>query len=265
MLICPKCNEILKKEVKRFICTQNHAYDISKTSHINLLKSSKTGDEIGDNKEMVRARTNFLSKDWYLPLAEKLCELTYKKQGCVYIDCGCGQGYYTKKISENLQNSICFATDISKNAVIHASKQDKITQYFVGSVFDLPIKNQSIDVLTSIFSPLATDEFYRILKPDGCAVIVVSGENHLFELKEKVYENPYKNDENKHNFGDFILKSKEKVTYITKIEENSDIKHLFHMTPYAFKTSKEDILKLEDLSNLNVTFDFAIYILEKKS
>lgn len=261
MLICPICKKELNKYEKSYKCEKNHCFDIAKSSHINLLLSKKSGDDIGDNKEMVLARTKFLNKDFYKPLADKVYEILPKKENISYLDCGCGQGYYTSKISEKLINSKAFATDISKNAITYASKQDKKAEYFVGSVFDLPIKNESIDILTSLFSPLAIDEFKRVITKDGSIIIVVSGENHLFELKENIYENPYKNDENKHNFGDLVVKSKEKLTYKVCIEENEDIKQLFYMTPYAFKTSKEDMLKLDNLCNLEVTLDFAIYIL----
>lgn len=261
MLICPNCKENLEKKEKNYTCINNHSFDISKSSHINLLVSKKSGDTIGDNKEMVQARTEFLNKDFYKPLANKLCEILSTKTGDLFLDCGCGQGYYTKKMSEYKANFL--ATDISKHAVIHASKNDKNTVYFVGNVFDLPIKENSIDALTSIFAPFSIEEFYRVLKSDGLAIIVVSGNEHLFELKEKVYENPYKNDENKYDFGNFIIKSKQNLTYKVTIELNSDIKHLFYMTPYAFKTSVEDVKKLDKLKNLEITLDFAIYILEK--
>ncbi|MFI3226107.1 MAG: methyltransferase domain-containing protein [Clostridia bacterium] len=263
MLICPKCKEKLTQEEKRYLCQNGHSFDISKSSHINLLISSKSGDDIGDNKEMVRARTNFLSRDYYKPLADKLCEIISVEENISYLDCACGQGYYTKKIANSLKNSRSFATDISKHAVIYASKQDKNTQYFVGSVFDLPIQTDSIDALTSIFAPTANEEFARILSDKGRAIIVVAGNEHLFELKAKVYDNPYKNDEDKHDFHNFVVKDKIKVTYKACIEQNEDIKHLFHMTPYAFKTSKEDALKLDSLENLEVTLDFAIFVLEK--
>lgn len=264
MLICPNCKENITKVDGRFLCQNGHSYDISKSSHTNLLISSKSGDEIGDNKEMVRARTSFLSKDYYKPLADTLSDIISKREGITYLDCGCGQGYYTKKIGNSLKNSVSYGTDISKHAVIYASKQDKNTQYFVGSVFDLPIKTGSIDLLTSIFAPSATDEFLRVLKKDGNAIIVVAGNEHLFELKAKVYEKPYKNDEDKYIFDGFEVKSKEKLKYNVCIELNEDIKHLFQMTPYAFKTSKEDARKLDNLENLDVTLDFVIYILQPK-
>ncbi len=265
MLICPNCRKILNKTEGKYVCKKNHSFDISKSSHINLLITNKHGDNIGDSKEMVRARAEFLDKGYYRPLAEKICKLLPQKENITYLDCGCGQGFYSKIISNNLKNSIAYATDISKHAVIHASKRDKNTQYFVGNVFDLPILEASVDLLTCIFAPLANVEFERVLKHRGSAIIVVAGSEHLFELKEAVYATPYKNDEDKHDFHGLQIVKKEKLSYKATIETNEDIKNLFSMTPYAMKTSKEDMKKLDSLSDFEVTLDFVIYILQKQS
>lgn len=261
MLICPICKSDILKTEKIYKCENNHCFDISKAGHSNFLTSSKSGDSIGDNKEMVVARTNFLNNDYYKKLADFLYELIDKKGN--YLDCGCGQGYYTQKISSNPLILDSFGTDISKNAVMYASKQDKKTKYFVSSVFDLPIKENSIDFLTSLFAPSAHDEFLRVLKKDGIAIIVTPGTEHLFELKQKIYENPYKNEEDKHDFSAFQKITRHKLKYKVCINENEDIKQLFYMTPYSFKTSKEDILKLDSLKNLEVTLDFSINMLQK--
>lgn len=263
MLICPNCNEILAQNNRQFSCVNNHSFDISKFSHINLLISNKKGEDFGDNKEMVTARTNFLNQDFYKPLADFLAKKISQLQNITLLDSGCGQGYYTKIISNSLENSQIYATDISKHAVIHGAKNDKNSTYFVSSVFNLPIKSSSIDVITSIFAPLALDEFSRVLALDGKVFVVVAGENHLIELKNAIYNEAYKNDENKYIFDNFKILNKEKLTYNVNIKENTDIKHLFSMTPYAFKTSIEDTKKLDTLSNLDLTLDFAIYTLVK--
>ena len=44
--------------------------------------------------------------------------------------------YYTKEIGAKFEHS--YGIDLSKEAILHASKQDKHTQYIVGSLFDMP-------------------------------------------------------------------------------------------------------------------------------
>lgn len=261
MLICPICNKTLEKIENCFKCEENHSFDISKSSYTNLLVKNKPSDEIGDNKNMVCARTEFLNRNYYKKLADFLAEKVFMLSPKSYIDLGCGQGYYTKNISNSIENS--YGTDISKHAVLHASKHDKNTMYFVSSVFNLPIADKSIDVGTCIFSPLALEEYNRILIDDGTLFVVVAGDNHLIELKNEIYEKAYTNDEDKYDFKTFKVTLKEKLTYTETFDNNLDIKHLFNMTPYSFKTSIQDTKKLDKIESLDITMDFAIYTLKK--
>lgn len=261
MLVCPICRQKLEKVENSLKCMENHSFDISKSSYTNLLSKNKPADDIGDNKEMVRARTEFLNRNYYKKLADHLAQKVFMQSPKSYLDLGCGQGYYTKNISHHIENT--FGTDISKHAVLHASKQDKNTMYFVSSVFNLPIADKSIDVATCIFSPLALEEFDRILSKNGTIYVVVAGDNHLIELKKAVYEKAYMNDDDKYDFKTFNIELKEKLTYTECFDNNIDIKHLFMMTPYAFKTSKTDMEKLNKIENLDITMDFAIYTLKK--
>ena len=67
-IICPICRNKLKSVSNMLKCKNNHSYDISSDGYINLLPPHKNGYIPGDNKEMVRARRNFLNGDYYLPL-----------------------------------------------------------------------------------------------------------------------------------------------------------------------------------------------------
>lgn len=63
MLICPVCKEKLIKENKTFRCVNNHSFDCAKQGYVNL--SRKQTKNHGDNALMVKARTDFLEKDYY--------------------------------------------------------------------------------------------------------------------------------------------------------------------------------------------------------
>lgn len=135
MLICPVCKEKLIKENKTFRCVNNHSFDCAKQGYVNL--SRKQTKNHGDNALMVKARTDFLEKDYYDFMRQYVKE---KVKGNVYLDAGCGQGYYTKEIGANFEQS--YGIDLSKEAILHASKQDKHTQYIVGSLFDMPFQTR---------------------------------------------------------------------------------------------------------------------------
>ena len=69
--------------------------------------------------------------------------------------------------------------------------KNKISNYFVASAFRIPIASGETDCVTKIFAPDSPEEFSRILKPDGKLLEVIPGENHLLELKQKLYEKVY--------------------------------------------------------------------------
>lgn len=83
MLICPVCKEKLIKENKTFRCVNNHSFDCAKQGYVNL--SRKQTKNHGDNALMVKARTDFLEKDYYDFMRQYVKE---KVKGNVYLDAG---------------------------------------------------------------------------------------------------------------------------------------------------------------------------------
>ena len=72
ILICPVCKSALYKEEKSYFCDgeKRHCFDISSSGHVNLCPGRSTG---GDDKKLVRARTEFLNNGYYQPIADKVC------------------------------------------------------------------------------------------------------------------------------------------------------------------------------------------------
>ncbi len=93
--ICPVCGSAFERKEKTLRCAQGHSFDIAKQGYVNLLPTGRiAGHEHGDNKEMIRARRDFLSSGYYAPLARRLSELfdeALPDNGCI-LDCGCGGG-----------------------------------------------------------------------------------------------------------------------------------------------------------------------------
>ena len=252
MLICPVCKEKLIKVGKMFKCSHNHSFDCAKQGYVNL--SRKQTKNHGDNVLMVKARTQFLEHDYY-DFMRKFVK--NKAVGTTYLDAGCGQGYYTKEIGQKFESS--YGIDLSKEAILHASKQDKHTQYIVGSLFDMPFSNESIDCVTSIFVPLGQDEICRILKKDGIWIVVGPGPKHCLELKNVLYDSVYENPmaelvENYTCISQNIISEKKMV---------DDVWDLLEMTPYRYKSSKEALERVKKLERLEVTFEFVVTVYKK--
>ena len=243
MLICPVCKKKLIKENKTFRCENNHSFDCAKQGYVNL--SRKQTKNHGDNALMVKARTDFLEKDYYDFMGDFVMNVVY------------GDVYYTKEIGANFEHS--YGIDLSKEAILHASKQDKHTQYIVGSLFDMPFLDESIDCVTSIFVPLGQDEIYRILKENGYWIVVGPGPKHCFELKEVLYDTPYENEMPE------ILEQYELVNQeiIQEKKMVDDVWSLLEMTPYRYKTSQAGLDRVRELERLEVTFEFVVTVYKK--
>lgn len=253
VLVCPVCGEMLNNCGKALKCRNNHCFDIAKEGYVNLLLGSKSGDKRGDSRQSVHARREFLEKGYYSFLRDFICE---KMCGTV-LDICCGEGYYDKYDGE------LFGFDISKETVRLASKAHKDNFYFTANLASIPIQSESIDTAIHLFAPFNEKEFARLLKKGGRLFSVIPGENHLFELKKIVYDKPYKNDEKKPPTSILKLKSRHKISRTFSIG-GDDLKTLFSMTPYFYRTSEKDKAKLESAGGIDLTAEFVILEYEKE-
>ncbi len=269
MFLCPVCGEMLTESEKLYRCAKNHSFDKARSGYVNLLPVKQKHAKLpGDNPEMVRARRDFLNQGYYQHLQETLCEAVKNRMpsGGVLLDAGCGEGYYTKKMADILpEDCTCIGIDISKTATDLASRADKKTKYAVGSVFHLPVGEKQVSVLVSVFAPYCHAEFLRVLKAGGFLIMAIPAEKHLWELKTAVYDKPYENQVRDYELENFVFQQKittEKEIFLSRPE---DIKNLFQMTPYAYRTSPHEKERLEKLETLSVRTAFEILIYQKEA
>lgn len=249
ILVCPVCKGKLNKSGNSLKCGSNHSFDMSKDGYVNLLRTSKSGDKTGDSKESARARHILLNKGYYSCLKEYLADV---KRGVV-LDICCGEGYYDEYAGE------LYGFDISKEMVRLASKSHKADNYhyFVANLADIPVEDESVDTALHLFAPFNDREFARVLKKDGRLYSVIPGERHLFELKSIVYDTPYVNDEKAPEAYDLSLVSSTKISDRVKINKE-DLKTLFSMTPYFYRTSQSDKDKLDSVDEIELTVEFVV-------
>lgn len=261
ILICPICGEKLTDTGSSLVCTspKRHCFDKAKSGYVNLAVG-KSG--AGDDRDMVRARTEFLNRGYYRPLAEAVAELV---GGCdTVIDCGCGDGYYSV-IAAKKCGRLC-GFDLSKHACERGAKRAKeagVNCFFgVASVFSLPVTDGAADAAISLFAPIAEEEFSRILKDGGRLIVVGAGKRHLYEFKEAMYADVYENEGRRDLPVGFTEIERRSLRYSFKCE-GGDLRKLLTMTPYTFKTSVTDAAKLDCLDCLEITADFDIFIYQK--
>lgn len=264
---CPLCGGQLKPEGNSLRCENRHTFDRGKSGYVNLLLVNEKRSKIpGDNKLMVNARREFLDKGYYAPLAEEFssraAETMEKIQRPVVLDAGCGEGYYTAYLKEALEKAGCepqiFAADISKFAADKCARRCKEVECAAASVFRLPLADQSCDLITCLFAPYAGEEFRRVLKPGGIFLMVIPGENHLWELKEAIYDKPYRNEVKDYQLEGFTFLDRQTVDRTILLDNPADIRSLFQMTPYYYKSGVDTDARLEALTRLETQISFEI-------
>lgn len=255
MLLCPVCGEKLLVADRCAACVKGHRFDIAKEGYVNLLRSNKSGDKIGDDKLAARCRRDFLSKGYYAPLKDALVQIFADKQGSL-LDICCGEGYYTSAMAGN-QSLRVYGFDISKEMVRLAAKRGGITA-FVANMASIPVADGSFDYATHLFAPFNEGEFARILKPGGCLYTVIPGSHHLWGLKQALYDTPYLNDEQLPETKNLIPAGSRKISASIHLESPEDIEAVFRMTPYYFHTSQHDREKLAAYKTLDTAIEFII-------
>ena len=270
---CAYCQNELFKENRSYKCENNHNFDLSKDGYLNLLPvNKKKSKSPGDNNMMVVARREFLEQGFYDPLIEGIKqvikdELKFNSNKITVLDSGCGEGYYSEKALNNLEKieTTILGTDISKYAVKNAAKKYKENFYFVSSIYDLPIKTDSLELILSVFSPNHSPEFNRVLTKEGYLIVVSPGKNHMKQLAELIYDSFRPHEYNiVEKIGDtFRHLVTNRKTFEIEITDSAMLQNLLKMTLYYWNTSKEGQEKIENCNSIKITCDFNITVFEQ--
>ncbi len=262
---CPVCGKPLCGD-KTLQCESRHSFDRNKHGYINLLLSnSSSAKRHGDDKLMVQSRSDFLEKGYYAPVREALTDAlsAHAHPGMRILDAGCGEGWYTAHFAAALaaHAPAVAGVDISRDALRQAAKRG-LTELAVASTARLPVASDSVDAVLNIFSPPELGEFHRVLKPDGVLIRALPMEDHLFGLKQAVYDTPLRNPAPGRELEGFRLLDAVPVQYKITLQGN-DIWSLFTMTPYYYKTSRTDQEKLQALPQLTTQVEILVLTYKK--
>ena len=252
---CPLCKGRLIGEERRYFCLQGHSFDLSRAGYVNLL-TGKDGGVHGDNKEMIRARRDFLEEGHYLPLREALCDILKENAPDTLLDVGCGEGWYTEGMCASLGQARVCGIDISKDALSYAGKRLKgRAQLAVASAYELPFDDGSFDALTLLFSPFAQEELKRVLKKDGLFFMAIPGKRHLWQLKSLLYDTPYENKVADFTLAGFDLFEERHIVF-ERTFCGTALQNLFAMTPYYYRTPMAGRLRAAETKELTVGMEF---------
>jgi 23S rRNA (guanine745-N1)-methyltransferase len=286
-LICPLDGQPLLMQQNSWRCANGHSFDNSRQGYVHLLPvQNKRSLAPGDSKEMVAARQRFLNAGYYQPIAaavaqsvaeafKTLCEGAEHQPGIkepfACLDAGCGEGYYLRQLEASLsgqkheQQLSLVGLDISKPAVLAAAKQSKTTRWLVASNANIPLADESLSCILSLFGFPVYPEFRRVLRPGGRVIVVNAGPDHLRELREVIYP-VLKPEVNKPNASEappgFQTIGRHTINFSLALVDESAIADLLAMTPHFYRTKAEGLARVAALGELQVTVDVWLTVLK---
>ncbi len=292
LLRCPLCGGVMRKEGGSLHCEAGHCLDIAKEGYVNLLppgkgKNAKTGDE----KEMLRARGAFLSGGYYASISNAIGSLLHRYLPvgeAVLCDSGCGEGWHTLQFTLALADKdrdrqiLTMGFDASKYGAASGMKtarhrmledsqeiggvlgEEKPVQvfFFPGNLFHLPVADNTVSGVVSMFAPIAAAENHRLLREDGILVVASSGKEHLREMRELLYEDVNYTEKTPDVDG-FTLIHHETVRYTADLPDQKTIFQLFTMTPFYYRTNAAGRERLMSLDSLSVTVETELWVFRK--
>jgi 23S rRNA (guanine745-N1)-methyltransferase len=254
-LICPVCEANLAQAGNTLKCPQSHSFDVSREGYVNLhLARRKRPQVLGDTKIMLRARRDFLDREYYRPLSDAINERVYHhladgadaRSGpspipmCI-AEVGCGEGTYIGRLkhyldSQPMNRNICyFGMDISKEAARLAARRYRDIRFVVASVWRrILFSSHSIQVLLNIFAPRNGAEFDRVITRDGMLLVAIPSPDHLMNLRSDLGLlgiEPHKEQRVIEQFrGAFKLTGKQTIAFEMHLT-GVDMLNLIQMTP----------------------------------
>ncbi|GIP33449.1 putative RNA methyltransferase [Paenibacillus sp. J2TS4] len=277
---CPLCSKPMKVvhvNSSSLICSNHHCFDISKRGYVNwLTRPHRTKYD----KRMFEARRQISASGYFEPLISRICEIILPELDTTHemlkiLDAGCGEGSHLIDIQQKLveqakDHLLGVGIDISKEGIHMASRRrpPAETIWCVADLAKCPFADQSFRIILNILSPSNYSEFQRMLVDDGMVIKVIPESRHLQELRERFDKSSardaYSNENIVEHFRrNFKLVDTQHIQYGAALDQ-ANLEHLIHMTPLSWGISEEDIKRITDMKQAEITFDFAVLLGRKK-
>jgi 23S rRNA (guanine745-N1)-methyltransferase len=265
-ITCPICFASLEQLPKAWRCPAGHSFDVAREGYVNLLPvQQKKSLEPGDSLEMLKARRDFLGGGHYRPMLDALVETLSPLQAKSLLDIGCGEGYYTSALTGAAPEVI--GLDIAKPAIQLAARRFKNVTWLVASGAALPIADRSIDIVCNIFTQLHVRQMYRVLQPEGHVLIVSPALEHLWSLREQLFDEVHAHEPEKflETFSPLFQMVTTRTVKFPLALDQTALRQLLMMTPYAWKAKPEKRSALEHSEGLKTEAAFSLMLFRKVS
>ncbi len=273
-LSCPVCQAELLGDNRQLRCAQGHSFDAARQGYFNLLLvQRKRSRDPGDNPDMVQARRQFLCRQHYQPLSDAINQLSHtllsEATDPKILDVGCGEGYYTARLREHLltlgHTPDMAGLDISKHAIKAATQRSRDIQWLVASAAEMPLPAYQLDLALLLFSRILPAPLAQVLKPGGQLLIAWPGQDHLRQLRERIYTEVHDTVLDvagllEPHFSQSEIKT---VRYDFTLTGADAIGELLAMTPHGQRLKNEARERILNLSSLTLTLDVNLGVFQR--
>ena len=259
LLRCPICKAAFCLRENSLVCANAHCFDIAAKGYVNFLPGQRRERY---SRELFESRQTVFAGGFYEPLVAALITLL-NETGQTHLrllDAGAGEGYYTAKLTERLGGCLtAFALDIEKEAIALAARSKSEVALLVGDIANMPVLDNSMDVVLNILSPANYAEFSRVLKPGGVLLKVVPAEGYLRELRacagEQLKSEGHTPETVETHFANssFIFRGKTEIRNVFSVTPE-DILHFSRMTPLLSHIDKNG-LDISSIANITLNLD----------
>lgn len=169
-------------------CEAGHHFDRAKGGYWNLTQpQDKKSLSPGDTEDAVLARHRWLQRGHAAGLIETIQRwIPDFETPPQIVDLGCGEGTFGPALFADHADGYC-GIDLSRRAVKLAARHwPAATWVLANADRKIPAADSSVDCIVSLFGRRPVAEIHRVLKPNGCCLVAVPGQDDLIELRQRV-------------------------------------------------------------------------------
>ncbi|WP_110036595.1 putative RNA methyltransferase [Nocardia neocaledoniensis] len=278
LLACPECGAELRAHDRALRCDTRHSFDIARQGYVGLLTGAST-KMTGDTADMLDARAAFQSAGHFAPVATAVArafgtaaagdprDAGDSSPATVILEVGAGTGYYLGEVLTAEPQARGIALDVSKPAARRAARaHPRMASVLADAWRGLPIRDDALTGVLSVFAPRNPTEVARVLAPGGRFVVVTPTARHLNELVgplDMVRVDPDKERRLADSLaGAFTRADHSLVEFPMKLSRH-DVTNVIAMGPSAFHGTPTDdprIAALPDTTEVTASVDISVYL-----
>lgn len=191
---CPLCQARLNiTNIHSANCLNGHQFDFAAPGFIDLLAGS--GHSIY-NIELAIARRSMIINGLYDGLERELLRLLYAEykmnDTLTILDAGTGDGALFSNILMcmrwDMYRHHAIGIDRNRSILKGATRNNQRALWLVADIKNMPLHDESVDVILNTMSPAGYEEFNRVLKPGGLLIKTIPGPHYDGPLQEAHYQ-----------------------------------------------------------------------------